>query len=95
MWIARHEDSNKLCLWTDEKPVRRTRYASNWSYWYGTNGWEGLELDSSLFPELTWKDGPIEVDICPKTEKYQTVKVEILDELYRIKAEYEKIISNK
>lgn len=57
MWIARDKDGT-LSLYRD-KPVR----AGIEPYrWWGDEV-DGFDLDSSLFPNLTWEDEPIEVDL--------------------------------
>lgn len=71
MWIARDRDG-QLCLW-DICPKRRNGHwgpgAPILQHW--------LELDSSMFPHLTWEDEPLECDliatkcmkVCPKCGK--------------------------
>lgn len=61
-WVARDKDNN-LFIYSD-KPKRV--YDGEFSRW------EGLCLDTisnSLFPDLTWDDDPIEVELIIKRKK--------------------------
>lgn len=54
MWITRDELYDKLVLWLI-KPERML------SYWGGVG--RLLILDKTDFPEITWKNEPIEVNL--------------------------------
>jgi len=68
MFVARDKD-NELRVYT-KKPIRWKEY----NIWYVPEDDDGypqdyeLKIDQSLFPELTWKDEPIEVDLVKKTK---------------------------
>lgn len=62
-WVAR--DSNSDLFIYNYKPKRDTRWDSV-EIW---NGETYIELDSNLFPDLTWKTAPLEVEIIIKRKK--------------------------
>lgn len=68
MWIAR--DRNNL-LWLHlEKPILNEIYG----YWHSSNSLLQLEIDETLFQEITYETGPVEVELLTKSqieEKYQ------------------------
>lgn len=60
-WVARASDGH-LALFK-RKPDREIYMRSNNGLWFGGSM---TELDSSLFPDLTWDDDPIEVELIIK-----------------------------
>lgn len=62
-WVARDDGERwherELHLFTRNKPERR-KLMGDWI------GRPSLTLDSGLFPDLTWKDDPIEVELIIK-----------------------------
>ena len=52
-WVAREDDG---WLFLGKEKPRRQYHA-----WLGAE--EYFELDTNLFPELTWEDEPIEVEL--------------------------------
>ncbi len=63
-WVARASDGH-LALFK-RKPDREIYMRSNNGLWFGGSM---TELDSTSFPELTWDDDPIEVEIIIKRKK--------------------------
>lgn len=65
-WVARDDGKRwyerELHLFTCNKPERR-KLMGDWI------GRPSLTLDSSLFPDLTWDDEPLEVEIIIKRKK--------------------------
>lgn len=69
MWVARDKDE---CLWLYiDKPIR-----SQTQIWWEVDTINSLlrdddcmEIDGDLFPDLSWEDEPIEVDLVRKEEK--------------------------
>lgn len=65
-WAARDDGERwherELHLFTRNKPERR-KLMGDWS------GCRSMTLDSDLFPDLTWNDEPIEVEIVIKRKK--------------------------
>lgn len=58
-WVARDECG---LLFYRKKPYRYDGiFYSHWTDEYGPNS--EIPLDDSLFPELTWEDEPIEVEL--------------------------------
>lgn len=65
MWIARDRDG---CLYLfHRKPVRHKNMYMCWDLPYN-DAREPMLLDKSLFPNLTWDDEPIEVELKIKTK---------------------------
>ena len=63
MWVARDKDG-ELTLYSN-KPRRCEFIGWNHESWdSGNDYW--IELDSKLFPDLTWDDEPIEVELVRK-----------------------------
>lgn len=63
-WVARNEKAYSGCdlqLFIDQKPKRR----GTMPYWIGKIG-HNITLNESLYPNLTWQDEPIEVEITIK-----------------------------
>ena len=65
MWVARYKDG-ELDLYRN-KPQRCD--AIGWSH----ENWDSydehwIQLDSKLFPDLTWNDEPIEVELVRKNK---------------------------
>ena len=70
MWIARDKDG-ELNLYT-HKPNRCTAVGWNNESWdiQSTDEYVNfMTLDPSMFPELTWDDEPIEVELVIKKNK--------------------------
>lgn len=65
-WVAR--DSNSDLFIYNYKPKRDTRWDSV-EIW---NGETYIELDSNLFPDLTWDSDPLEVEIIIKRKNNGT-----------------------
>lgn len=63
-WVARASDGH-LALFK-RKPDREIYMRSNNGLWFGGSM---TELDSSLFPDLTWDSEPEEVEIIIKRKK--------------------------
>ena len=62
MWVARNGD-NSLGLWSI-KPRRPERGPFKvWQYPIPTTDTYHFYIDSSLFPDLTWEDEPVECNI--------------------------------
>ena len=57
LWVAR-DNNGKLYLY-NEKP----KYYNNLKVWF--SGRMCSKLDNNFFPNLTWKDEPIEVELRP------------------------------
>lgn len=65
-WIARDEKAYNgydLHLFIKQKPKRR----GTMPYWIGKIGYS-ITLDDSLYPNLTWQDEPIEVELTIKNK---------------------------
>lgn len=77
MWIARDKDGT-LWLFVKNFPYRRS------SYWedYIDLDESKVELDSTLYPNITWENNPEEVQIIP---------TKALDSLYKIINRYKNI----
>lgn len=62
-WVARDEDG-QLCIFYKGKPHRGG--CNRW--WYSGYCAEGdwMCIDNKMFPELTWEDEPIEVELTIK-----------------------------
>ena len=58
MWIAR-EKSGTLILWFN-KPVKQG------DGWYNNDGYFVLDRDSVLYPEVTFENSPMEVELVIK-----------------------------
>lgn len=56
MWIARDKDDGSLFLY-DNMPRKFKEY------WDVQRGYTAIELDSSLFPEVTWENSPQKVEL--------------------------------
>lgn len=60
MWVARDKNGT-LTLWVNEYPKRE------YGIWIALNkfGYEdwGVNIDKNLFPNLTWEDEPIEIEL--------------------------------
>ena len=56
VWVARDSDG---CLTLCK--VKPQRWEGD--FWIGEGGAEYFPLDSQIFPELTWEDEPIEVEL--------------------------------
>lgn len=63
-WVARASDGH-LALFK-RKPDREIYMRSNNGLWFGGSM---TELDPTLFPDLTWDSGPIEVELIIKRKK--------------------------
>lgn len=70
MWIARDKDDTLRLF--DNIPVKHEE-----GYWTSQRGYNDIELDSRLFPEVTWENSPkkvklelAEVDIIEKACKW-------------------------
>lgn len=63
-WVARASDGH-LALFK-RKPDREIYMRSNNGLWFGGSM---TKLDSTSFPDLTWDDDPIEVEIIIKRKK--------------------------
>lgn len=69
MWVARDKDE---CLWLFiDKPIRSQK--NDWWEVDTQNSLlrddDCLQIDEELFPDLSWEDEPIEVDLVRKEEK--------------------------
>lgn len=63
MWVTR-DKNGLLTLWVNEYPKRKhgiwiVLEEDNYEYW-------GVPIDKNLFPNLTWEDEPIEVELTIK-----------------------------
>ena len=69
-WVCRDKKYNALNLHA-EKPYRaQSGYdVSNEPDWWESDCASFLPLDKNLFPDLTWDDDPIEVEIIIKRKK--------------------------
>lgn len=65
-WVCRDQDGN-LALFVGSKPYKQ----EGMDYWSVPHGrsLEYLNLNPALFPDLTWSDDPIEVEIIIKRKK--------------------------
>ena len=63
MWIAKHERQSYLVLFK-EKPVKRfDKFTRGW-WWESENMCNSyMTLDSSAFPEVTFENSPMEVEL--------------------------------
>ena len=66
MWIAKHERQSYLVLFK-EKPVKRfDKFTRGW-WWESENMCNSyMTLDSSAFPEVTFENSPMEVELVIK-----------------------------
>lgn len=108
MWIARDKGMNgsegRLRLFVKEKPARHIYY-DKWTV-LGGNAYGNMgecppgyciDIESNMFPNLTWEDEPIEVGIVPKKcidlfievneKEYEEYKKEVIQTDYQIRAE--------
>lgn len=62
-WVARDEDG-QLCIFYGDKPLRGG--CNRW--WHPEHCPEGdwMTIDDKMFPNLTWEDKPIEVELTIK-----------------------------
>ena len=72
MWIAR-ATNNKLTLHQFEPEKRRMNEESNDYFWVSDIETISL-LNRSLFPEVTFENSPIEVELVIKTDKHERTK---------------------
>ena len=56
MWIARDKDGTLRLF--DTTPVKHEE-----GYWTSPRGYYDIELNSSLFPEVTWENSPKKVEL--------------------------------
>lgn len=71
MWIAKHERQSYLVLFK-EKPVKRfDNFTRAW--WWESNDMYNtyIILDSSEFPEVTFENSPMEVELVLKNNEKQ------------------------
>ena len=54
-WIARCKGG--LLYIFDNKPIRQEE-----GYWTSQRGYDDIEIDSHLFPEVTWENSPKKVE---------------------------------
>lgn len=66
MWVARDKDGELNLFIT--KPQRSDAIGYNYENWDSYNE-HWISLDSKLFPDLTWDDEPIEVELVRKNKK--------------------------
>lgn len=85
MWIARDKNGNLNLFQT--KPIRKYGYKWEEDVVYK----HSIELDNSLFPDLSWEDEPEGVCLCLNNEKYHTVKLDTLDKLYDTKERFNEL----
>lgn len=64
-WVAR--DSSGFISLFSYLPKRSTH--TNVGYWGCDDGRDEIDLPKSLFPDLTWKEDPIEVELIIKRKK--------------------------
>lgn len=57
-WVARDKRNNEISVYA-EKPLRA-------DCWWALNGGGYITLNENTFPELTWEDEPIEVELTIK-----------------------------
>lgn len=59
LWIARDKD-RELCLFYGKKPE-----INGDSFWYGNLPYptKYIKLDENLFPEVTWENSPMKVEL--------------------------------
>lgn len=57
MYLARDKNNN-LYLYPS-KPVQKIDYDGN-NIWFPSDDWGCLQLDSELFPEITYESSPVE-----------------------------------
>lgn len=71
MWVARNRNGSLLLFYEGSKPTK-PHPAETWCWKFDTSGvWRNfdgrdIELNPSLFPNLTWEDEPIEVELTLK-----------------------------
>lgn len=65
-WVARDENE-RLCLYPNE-PKRESYDFSPRGYWADMTN-QYIDFPPNLFPDLTWSDDPIEVEIIIKRKK--------------------------
>lgn len=72
MWVAR--DKNKE-LWFYKKKPTRYEYSHIWANYSPKHRKKryGLRIDDRLFPNLTWEDEPIEIELVDKN--WNTLKM--------------------
>lgn len=56
MWIARDKDGTLRLF--DNIPVKHEE-----GYWTSQRGYNDIELDSRLFPEVTWENSPKKIEL--------------------------------
>ena len=56
MWIARDKDGTLRLF--DNIPVKHKE-----GYWTSQRGYNDIELDSCLFPDVTWENSPKKVEL--------------------------------
>ena len=62
MWICRDRDG--LCLFFTKPKKYYFNPCNDNDYWWGTdNNGNSKELDPSLFPEVTFENSPMEVEL--------------------------------
>lgn len=60
MWVARDKDGELILFYNKPFRLEYDRWATTWINW--------MKLDSKLFPDLTWDDEPIEVELVRKNK---------------------------
>lgn len=59
LWIARDKDSNELYLYKHKPLLNEEQYQPN----LDKEGWVCLEVPSSWFPEVTFENSPMEIEL--------------------------------
>ena len=63
LWVARDKDGRLYLHVSSEKPIRE---GDEWMGYSGGERSDFLSLPNDLYPELTWGDEPVEVEIIRK-----------------------------
>ena len=67
MWIAKHERQQSYLVLFKEKPVKRfDKFTGSWWWGYEDIGKTYIILDSSEYPEVTFENSPLEVELVIK-----------------------------
>lgn len=88
MWIARDKNGNLNLFQT--KPIRMCGYKWEEDVIYK----HSIEIDNNLFPNLTWDDEPIEVDLIEHIHNREYAMLQYITEAYKIAKEGDNWLTN-